>query len=244
MELGLNGKRALVTGGSRGLGRAVASGLRAEGAEVAICAREEHCLRAVAAQIGAAGFTCDLTMREAASTLVKDVIDTIGRIDILVANIGGPPIGDFESLDDVSWSTAFNDMFMSIVGLIRACLPGMKSRGWGRIMVVTSVSAREPLPKLMLSNAIRPSLHGLINALSREVAADGVTVNALMPGYTLTERLREVGVDEAQVSQQIPARRMGRPEEFAALAVFLASEPAGYICGQAIACDGGLLRSI
>jgi 3-oxoacyl-[acyl-carrier protein] reductase len=109
---------------------------------------------------------------------------------------------------------------------------------------VTSISANEPLPNLMISNALRPGLHGLVNALSREVAADGVTVNAIMPGYTLTERIREVGIDEKQAAAQIPAGRMGRPEEFAALATFLASEQAGYICGQAIACDGGFLRSI
>lgn len=110
-------------------------------------------------------------------------------------------------------------------------------------MIVTSISAREPLPSLMISNALRPGLHGLVSSLSREVAGDGVTVNAIMHGYTATERLQDLGIDDAKVASQIPARRLGRPEEFAALATFLASESAAYICGQAIACDGGFLRS-
>ncbi|MDE1973850.1 MAG: SDR family oxidoreductase, partial [Hyphomicrobiales bacterium] len=121
---------------------------------------------------------------------------------------------------------------------------GMRERRFGRIMIVTSMTSREPLAKLMISNALRPGLHGLVNALSREVAGDGVTVNAVMPGSTLTERLRDIGIDEKQIAAQIPAGRLGRPEEFAALAAFLASEQAGYICGQAIAVDGGYLHSI
>jgi 3-oxoacyl-[acyl-carrier protein] reductase len=120
----------------------------------------------------------------------------------------------------------------------------MRERRWGRIMIVTSISAREPLPSLVISNALRPGLHGLVNSLSREVAGDGVTVNAIMPGYTLTERLQELGIDQNKVGSQIPAGRLGRAEEFGALATFLASEQAAYVCGQAIACDGGFLRSI
>jgi 3-oxoacyl-[acyl-carrier protein] reductase len=133
---------------------------------------------------------------------------------------------------------------MSSVGAIREALPGMRARRSGRIVLITSVAAREPVANLMLSNSLRAGLHGLVNTLSKEVAADQITVNALMPGYTLTERLEELHLDEAKLAAQIPARRLGRPEDFAAMAVFLASDPAGYVTGQAIACDGGLLQSI
>jgi 3-oxoacyl-[acyl-carrier protein] reductase len=244
MDLGLKGKRALVTGGSRGLGRAIATTLKAEGAQVAICARDEKRVRETALEIGALEYVRDLTPAGAGEALARDVITTIGGIDILVVNTGGPPQGSFESVNDDAWNTALNGIFLSAVGLIRAALPGMRERKWGRILIVTSVAALEPHPGLILSNAIRPGLHGLVNALSREVAADGITVNALLPGYTLTERIVELGVGDEQVAEQVPAKRMGKPSEFAALAAFLASEPAGYICGQAIACDGGLLRSI
>jgi 3-oxoacyl-[acyl-carrier protein] reductase len=244
MDLGLNDKRALVTGASRGLGKAIAAALRAEGAAVAICARDRQRIEAAASEIGAIGLTGDLSAPGAASEVVRQAIGRLGGLDILVVNTGGPPAGVFDAIGDEAWRHAFDALWMSTIQMIRGALPGMRQRRWGRIMIVTSVSAKEPLPNLMISNALRPGLHGLVNTLSREVAGDGITVNAIMPGYTLTERIRELGVDEKQAAAQIPARRMGRPEEFAALAAFLASERAGYICGQAIACDGGLLRSI
>jgi 3-oxoacyl-[acyl-carrier protein] reductase len=244
MDFGLNNKRALVTGASRGLGKAIAGALRGEGAAVAICARNRERIEAAARDIGAVGLVGDLSAPGAAEAVARQAIDRLGGIDILVVNTGGPPAGTFASVTDDSWRHAFEGLWMSTVQLIRICLPSMRERRWGRIMIVTSVSAAEPLPNLMISNALRPGLHGLINALSREVAGDGITVNALMPGYTATERLRELGVDAAKAAAQIPAGRLGRPEEFGALAAFLASEQAAYICGQAIACDGGLLQSI
>jgi 3-oxoacyl-[acyl-carrier protein] reductase len=244
VDLGLSNKRALVTGASRGLGKAIAGALRAEGAAVAICAREPGRVEAVAKEIGAVGLVGDLSVPGAAATVAQQARDRLGGIDILVVNTGGPPPGTFETTDDAAWRSAFENLWMSSVDLIRGCLTAMRERRWGRIIFVTSVSASEPLPKLLISNALRPGIHGLVNALSREVAGDGITVNAIMPGYTLTERLREVGIDEKQIAAQIPAGRLGRPEEFAALATFLASEQAAYICGQAIACDGGYLRSI
>ncbi len=244
MNLGLENKRALVTGASKGLGKAIAGALRAEGAVVAICSRSSERIEAAAKDIGAVGLTGDLSIAGGAADVVRQAVDRLGGIDILVANTGGPPAGGFDTVADAAWRNAFESLWMSTVDLIRGCLPGMRQKRWGRLIIVTSISAREPLPGLMISNAFRPGLHGLVNALSREAAGDGVTVNAIMPGYTLTERLREVGIDDQQIASQIPAGRMGRPEEFAALAAFLASERAAYICGQAIACDGGFLRSI
>jgi 3-oxoacyl-[acyl-carrier protein] reductase len=244
VDLGLNNKTALVTGASRGLGKAVAAALVAEGAKVAICARDTTRLEAAAKEIGAIGIAADLSQAGAVDAVLRQATDKLGGIEILVVNTGGPPAGGFSAISDDAWRKAFEALWISAVDLIRGALPDMRQRRWGRIMIVTSISAKEPLPNLMISSALRPGLHGLVNALSREVAADGVTVNAIMPGYTLTERIREIGVDEKQVAAQIPAGRMGRPEEFAALAAFLASEQAGYICGQAIACDGGFLRSI
>ena len=244
MDLGISGKRALVMGASRGLGRACAEALIAEGVTTAICARDKQRLDRAAQDIGAQAFPADLSKSGGAAKLVKDVIARLGALDILVVNTGGPPTRKFDSATDQDWRDAFESLWMSSVAAIREALPGMRERSWGRIMIVTSIAAREPIANLLLSNGLRAGLHGLINSLSRECAGQGITVNALMPGYTLTERLVEVGVKEAEMAARIPAGRMGRPAEFAALAAFLASEKAGYITGQAIACDGGLLQSI
>lgn len=244
MDLGLNGRRALVTGASKGLGKAVAAALSAEGVSVAICARDPDRTEAAARETGAVGIVADLSVVNGVEPLLRQAIEKLGGVDILVANTGGPPGANFDDVTDDMWRQAFEGLWISTVQLIRGSLPGMKERRWGRILVVTSVSAIEPLPKLAISNALRPGLHGLLNDLSRDVAKHGVTVNVLMPGYTDTERLRDLGIDDAKVAAMVPVRRLGRPEEFAALATFLASEQAGYICGQAIACDGGYLRSI
>jgi 3-oxoacyl-[acyl-carrier protein] reductase len=244
MDLGIKGKRALVTGASKGLGRAIAAGLAAEGVKVAICARDKDSVAATAKALKVLGFACDLSKDGAVETLVNDATKKLGGIDILVANTGGPPPSVFDNTTDEMWRLAFEGLFMSTVKLIRLALPGMQERKWGRIMLVTSVSAREPLDGLMISNAMRPGLHGLLNALSREVGDDGITVNALMPGYTATDRMKQFPTDQKEIDRLIPARRMGRPEDFGALATFLASQQAGYISGQAIAVDGGLLRSM
>lgn len=244
MDLRLRGRRALVMGGSRGLGKAVAQALVAEGARVAICARDAGRVAATAAEVGVEGLVCDLSAPGAAELLVREAIERLGALDVLVVNTGGPPAGQFEALSDLAWHTAFEQLWMSTVGAIRAALPDMRTRRFGRVIVITSIAAREPVTNLMLSNSLRAGLHGLVNALSREVAADAITVNALMPGYTLTERLEDLRLDESNLIAQIPARRVGRSQDFAAVAAFLASEQAGYLTGQAIACDGGLLQSI
>jgi 3-oxoacyl-[acyl-carrier protein] reductase len=241
----IKGRRALVMGASRGLGRAIAEALLAEGVETAICARDASRLERTAKEIGATGIACDLSQPGAGAKLVADAAARLGgSIDILLVNTGGPPPASFDKLDDGQWRAGFESLWLSAVSPIRAALPGMRAGGWGRILLVTSMAAREPLPNLMMSNALRAGLHGMVNALSREIGADGITVNALMPGYTLTERLQEAGFKAEEVAKTVPLGRIGKPEEFAALACFLASEPAGYITGQAIACDGGMLRSI
>lgn len=244
MDLGLKDRRALVMGGSRGLGKAIAQALVAEGSQLAICGRDAGRVAVTAAELGAAGIACDLSVPGAATALVAEAVRRLGRLDVLVVNTGGPPPGLFADLADAAWHAAFEGLWMSSVGAIRAALPGMRTRRWGRVIVVTSIAAREPVANLMLSNSLRAGLHGLVNGLSREVASDGITVNALLPGYTLTERLAELGLDEARLAAQIPAGRLGRPADFGAVAAFLASEPAGYITGQALAVDGGLLQSI
>ncbi|MEI8297364.1 MAG: SDR family oxidoreductase [Pseudomonadota bacterium] len=244
MDLALGNRRALVMGGSRGLGKAIAKALRAEGAQVAICARGAERVAAAAAELDAEGLVCDLSVPGAAAAVVDEAIRRLGGLDILIVNTGGPPPSLFIDLDDSAWRRAFEGLWMSSVGAIRAALPGMRERRWGRILMVTSVAAKEPVPNLMLSNSLRAGLHGMINALAREVAADQVTVNALLPGYTLTERLQELHLNEADLAATIPAGRIGSPEEFAAVAAFLASGPASYVTGQALAIDGGLLQSI
>ena len=245
MDYRIKGRRALVMGASRGLGRAVAEALLAEGVKTAICARDPARLKQTAKEIGAIGIPCDLSQPGAAAKLVEEAAKRLGgTIDILLVNTGGPSPASFDKIDDAQWRAGFEQLWLSAVAPIRAALPGMRAQGWGRILLVTSIAAREPLPNLMMSNALRAGLHGMANALSREIGPDGITVNALMPGYTLTERLKEAGFKAEEVAKTVPLGRIGKPEEFAALACFLASEPAGYITGQAIACDGGMLRSI
>lgn len=244
MKLGLEGRTALVLGASRGLGRQTAAALAAEGVTVAVCARDVQRTQAVADAIGGLALPANLTANGEGERVVRAAEAAFGRLDILVVNTGGPPAGRFVDLSDGNWRDAFEGLWMSSVGAVRAALVGMQARGHGRVLFITSVAAREPVPNLMLSNALRAGLHGMVNALSREVAPDGVCVNALMPGFTMTERLAALGLDERALCAQIPAGRIGTAEDFGAVATFLCSAPAGYITGQALAVDGGLMQSI
>lgn len=245
MDLGLKQKRALVMGASTGLGRAIAQTLSDEGATVAICARNEAKLAEAARGMkGALAVPIDLSKPGAGTKLVEEVVAKLGGVDILVTNTGGPAAGKFTDISPEAWQSGFQGLWMSAVDAMRASLPGMQSRKWGRILLVTSIAAKEPLAGLTVSNGLRAGLLGLTKSISHEIAADGVTINALLPGYTKTERLAELGVSDDKITSQVPARRLGRPEELAALAAFLASNQAGYITGQAISCDGGYLRGL
>lgn len=243
MDLGLKGKRALVQGASAGLGFAIARALAAEGARVAICSRSEERLRKAASETGAATWVvADLTQPRAGAASVRQAAEKLGGLDILVNNTGGPPKGPFEELSTEQWQAGFQSLWLSAVESMREAIPLMKKNHWGRILLVTSAAAREPMPLLTISNGLRAGLLGLTKTVSNEIAGHGLTINALLPGYTDTERLRELNIPKEKITSQIPAGRLGRPEEFAALAAFLASDLAGYISGQAIACDGGYLR--
>lgn len=244
MDLELGGRRALVLGSSGGLGKAIAQTLVREGARVAVCSRDEARIQATAKELGAeVGLALDLGVPGNGREVVRRAVAALGGVDILVTNTGGPPSGPFLKTSLAQWQEGFQSLFLSAIESIQEALPAMQAAKFGRILMVTSVAAKEPMKGLLISNGLRAGLLGLMKSLSDEVAASGVTVNALLPGYTATDRMRQLGVTDERVATEVPARRMGRPEEFAATAAFLASNLAGYITGQAIAVDGGWLRS-
>jgi 3-oxoacyl-[acyl-carrier protein] reductase len=244
LDLELKGKCALVLGSSAGLGKAVAQALVQEGARVAICSRDQSRVEATAKEIGAElPIALDLGQPGNGREVVRRAAKGLGGVDILVVNTGGPPKGTFAEVTAEQWQQGFQSLWLSAVESIQEALPGMQAQQFGRILLVTSVAAKEPMKALTISNGLRAGLLGLTKSLSDEVAASGVTVNALLPGYTATDRMRQLGVPEEQIAKDIPARRLGKPEEFAAMTAFLASPKAGYVTGQAIAVDGGWLRS-
>jgi 3-oxoacyl-[acyl-carrier protein] reductase len=243
LNLGLEGRVALVGGASRGLGRAVAEELAAEGASVALCARESESLRGAAAALGALALPADLAAEGEGKRVVDACAEHFGRLDILVANAGGPPAGGFETFGPEDWRRATALVLESTIELATAAVPYMRRGGYGRILCVTSITQRRPVDNLLLSNALRPAVAGFAHSLAREVAQDGITVNAILPGYTRTERMVELGVG-AETEAEIPIGRLGEPREFAAAAAFLVSERASYITGAALPVDGGWLRGM
>jgi 3-oxoacyl-[acyl-carrier protein] reductase len=261
MDLGLRNRVAVVAAGSKGLGRAVAEELAAEGAAVVICARGREALEAACARIRQAGgrahpVVADVALPGEPARVVAEAERAFGPVEILVTNSGGPRSGKFEALTPEDWEAATRVLLTSAVGFARAVLPGMRARRWGRIINITSIAAKQPVDGLMLSNSLRSAVTAFARTLANEVAAEGITVNNLMPGYTRTERVVELSEQMAAADgttpavvvgrweAEIPMRRIGEPREFAALAAFLASARATYITGQSIAVDGGWIRSV
>ncbi len=241
MDLGLEGKRAAVAAASRGLGFAVAAALAAEGARVAICSRHRGRVEEAAARIGplAHPLVADVSEPEGAQGFVEEARRALGGVDILVANAGGPPPGTFASTPLEAYRPALDLNLLSVVAMCRAAVPEMRARRFGRILAITSLAARQPYPGLILSNTARAGVTAFLKTLAREVAADGITVNSLQPGSHATERLRELGLDLEEVAASVPARAVGRPEDFGAVAAFLCSQQARFITGAAIPVDGG-----
>jgi 3-oxoacyl-[acyl-carrier protein] reductase len=262
MELGLQGRVALVGGSSKGLGRAVAEELAREGCRVVLCARDADALEATRESIGAATGTepvaivTNLSQPEGVKRAARFALDTCGAVDVLVTNTGGPPAGPFEAHTADAWRSAIEQNLESVINLTRAVLPRMKERGWGRIINITSIAVKQPVDNLILSNSVRAAVTGFARTLANEVAPFGVTVNNVMPGYTRTERLvhlaehnaqtrgTDVSAAYAQWEREIPMQRLGEPRELAALVAFLASERASYITGTSIPVDGGWIRSL
>ncbi|MCC7034550.1 MAG: SDR family oxidoreductase [Acidobacteria bacterium] len=256
MDLGLKGKRALVLAASRGLGYACARGLAQEGCHLVICSRDEARIQAAAEQIrqetGARveALAADVSSPAEADRLVGAAVGAHGGLEILVHNAGGPPAGQFSAVNEAQWTQAFEQNMMSFVRVVSAAVPEMKKAGYGRVLTIASSSIRQPIPNLILSNAFRAGVWGIAKTLSQELAPQGILVNVIAPGRISTERIAELDranatrtgkpieeVRKASVAS-IPLGRLGDPEEFANLVVFLASERASYISGQGIFVDG------
>jgi len=262
MDLGLKGKTALITAASKGIGKAVAESLAAEGCEIAICSRTKDDLISAANEIKEKYKTepfwcvCDLNKEKDIELAVEVVNKQFGKIDILVNNCGGPIPGYLRDLNFKDWTSAFEQVLMSVVKFSSLIVPEMILREWGRIINITSVSVKQPIDNLMLSNSLRRGVIGFAKTLSNEVAKFNITVNNIAPGYTLTNRLYDLAVHRAKVSgisheeilsdmsKPIPMNRLGRPEEIASAVSFLASQQASYITGNTLVIDGGFVKGL
>jgi 3-oxoacyl-[acyl-carrier protein] reductase len=249
MDLGIEGRVALVMGASRGIGRAVAGELAGEGAKVAIASRSLERLEPVAAEIGARAFAHDSGDLDGAPALLERVEAELGPVEILVTNTGGPPANpDALGSSREQWEAAYRTLVLAPIELIRAALPGMRAAGFGRVVNIGSFSVREPIAGLMLSNSHRAATLAAFKTLSREVAGEGITVNTVLPGRIATERIYELAGGREQAEQraksEIPAGRLGAPEEMAAAVAFLCSARASYITGVALLVDGGFTRLV
>jgi 3-oxoacyl-[acyl-carrier protein] reductase len=262
VDLGLKGRGVIVAASSQGIGRAAAEAFAREGAQIAMCARTEAALaeaadairRATHAEVYAEAL--DVTDGPRVQSFVEQVVKQFGRIDVCVANAGGPPAKNFLSISPDEWRKAVDLNFMSVVHLTKAVIPHMQRHRWGRIITITSVTVKQPVAELIMSNAVRAAVVGLVKSLSNEFGKDGILVNNVAPGYTATERLQELagvralaaGTSAEQIYQgwaaEIPLRRLGDPKDIADVILWLASERAAYVTGQTILADGGLHRGL
>lgn len=262
MNLGIEGRKAFIAGSSDGIGRGIAEALAAEGCEIVLCARGAEKLERVVEELkgrsghGVHSVTADLDSAEDIDRAVSRVLTAVGHIDILVTNNGGPPTGTFDQLNEAQWTGAWNRTFLSAVRLIRGFLDGMKNRRWGRVIGVTSISVKQPIHRLILSNSYRAGVTGMMKTLSQEVAAYGITVNTIAPGYIETARMTQLFAERSAAPETaehderealirtIPAGHLGTPADIGALAAFLASEQAHYITGTTILVDGGMYKGL
>jgi 3-oxoacyl-[acyl-carrier protein] reductase len=262
MDLGIKDRVALVAASSTGLGKAVAAGLAREGVKLALCSRNPATLNQTAEEIRresgveVLAVPVDVTDEEEVHAFVDGVLTNFGQIDICVTNAGGPPAKLFSATSIDEWRRAIDLNLMSTLFLAREVLPGMRDRGWGRLITITSLTVKQPVDNLVLSNTVRAAVAGLVKSLSNEYAARNVLVNNVCPGYTATDRLKDLsstlakqsGASEQEIENrwtaQIPMGRLARPDEFADAVVFLSSERASYITGQSILIDGGFAKGL
>ena len=253
MDLGLKNKVAFVAASSEGLGKSAALELAREGAKIIICGRNKVNLEKAKLEIEkqtngkVLALAGDLSIPAEREQIIKNALQAYNIIDILVTNTGGPPAGRFEDFKQENWDNAYKNLLTSVVGLVNGFLPGMKQQRWGRIISITSMAVKQPVNNLVLSNSVRASVVGLMKTLANEFAEYNITVNNIMPGYTETERLKELIENNSSFSSvktEIPLGRFGKPEEFAAAVAFLASERASYITGVSLAVDGGWIKGI
>jgi 3-oxoacyl-[acyl-carrier protein] reductase len=249
VDFGLDGTVALVTGASRGIGRGIAAALVAEGVKVAVASRSRERIEATAAEIGATPFVHDSSDVDAAPTLVADVEARLGPVEILVTNTGGPPPNtDALGFTRDQWEAAYRDLVLSPMAQIEAVVPGMRERGFGRIVNTSSTAVREPIPALMLSNSHRAATLAAFKTLARQLAGDGITLNTILTGRIATDRLKSThgSIEAAQeaAAKEVPAGRLGTVEELAAVAAFLCSRQASYVTGEAIRVDGAMTSAV
>lgn len=265
MDLGLRGRVAIICAASQGLGKAAAKGLFEEGANVVISARDAGRLQAAAREIAGKDtkggprvlpVVADVTDAQQIKNLVATTVKEFGRVDILITNAGGPPVASFPDLDDTMWEKGISLNLMSTIRCIREALPHMRKRKWGRIIAITSITAKQPINDLVISSTVRPGILGLVHVLSNQFASEGILVNSLTPGFILTARQKEISEARAasrgitseqymeEVVREVPVKRFGTPEELANVIVFLASERASFVTGATISVDGGLTKGI